>query len=351
MSNPTRTTNKLHFEDLDPHRFEDLAYEILYRQQKWYRIDNWGRSGADDGIDVYCEDLKGQKWFCQCKRYKSISSEQVKYVVDKIVLNNENTKGGIILLVVACNVSKAITEVFKAYSIEKEIKDAQIWTSTRLEAELYNKHKDLLEKYFGCSSNKEQEEREKRIIDNHKIKKDAEKKLLRYKITHDIKYAQEIVKDPTLKFIYDAAIIRSVEDTQTYPDEGKTAAGFSNWSKKFFYNLTIDGIEFLDAPYIDVRVAVNKNNRSWRKLDKNEYPSDDEIVINTDYVGLLPYHSIVLINEEGDEYYPIPHIYCRFEFDGRPYSKCYLKNRKLRVDFFEGKPVDIVQFHKIVEES
>ena len=29
MSILTRTINKLHFEDLDPHRFEDLAYEVL----------------------------------------------------------------------------------------------------------------------------------------------------------------------------------------------------------------------------------------------------------------------------------------------------------------------------------
>ena len=35
MNTPTRTTNKLHFEDLEPHRFEDMGYELLYRLQNW----------------------------------------------------------------------------------------------------------------------------------------------------------------------------------------------------------------------------------------------------------------------------------------------------------------------------
>lgn len=82
MNTPTRTTNKLHFEDLEPHRFEDMGYELLYRLQNWNCIVNWGRSGSDDGIDIYCEDSKRQKWFCQCKRYKKIAQEQVRSVVE-----------------------------------------------------------------------------------------------------------------------------------------------------------------------------------------------------------------------------------------------------------------------------
>ena len=55
MHNPTRTTNRLHFEYLETHRFEDLAYELLYRKEVWKRIDNFGRSGSDDGIDIFSD--------------------------------------------------------------------------------------------------------------------------------------------------------------------------------------------------------------------------------------------------------------------------------------------------------
>lgn len=122
MNTPTRTTNRLHFEDLDPLRFEDLVYELLYRKQEWKRIENWGKCGSDDGIDIHCEDKEGLKWFCQCKRYKSLQSVQVKEVVDKIVLSNKNTENGIILLVVACEVSKKLVNSSKNILLKKVLK-------------------------------------------------------------------------------------------------------------------------------------------------------------------------------------------------------------------------------------
>ena len=161
MNAPTRTTNRLHFEDLEPHRFEDMAYEILFRQQDWSRIDNWGRSGLDDGIDIYCEDIKGQKWFCQCKRYKTITNEQVRTIVDKIVAYNNNTQGGIVLLIIACNLSKSTNAFFERYAIEKGFEEAKVWSSTTLEASLYHRNKDLLEKYFGYSDEEQKKKRTK----------------------------------------------------------------------------------------------------------------------------------------------------------------------------------------------
>jgi len=348
MDTPTRTTNKLHFEDIEPHRFEDLAYDLLYRKQEWKRIDNWGRCGSDDGIDVYCEELTGQKWFCQCKRYKSLQPAQVKDVVDKIISNNRNTSNGIILLVVACSVSKRTIEVFKEYSLEKGFKEAIIWQSSTLEAELYDKHKDLLEKYFGYPYNKEQDIKEKRIVDGHRIRKEVEEKLLSYKITSDIQYAKRIQEDPTLKFIYDAAIIHST-DEEAYPEEEKNEYGFSRWFKCWFYDITHEGVEFLPKPYLGTKVAVNTDNRMWRELEDSESPLDNEIALDVDYIGLIPYYNIVHINNDGDDYFPIPHMYCRFEFQGLPYSKCYLKNRKLKIDFFEGKPIGTMQFRRIID--
>ena len=346
MNTPTRTTNKLHFEDIEPHRFEDLAYELLYRKQEWKRIDNWGRCGSDDGIDIYCEDKEGLKWFCQCKRYKSLQSAIVKEVVDKIISNNKNTDNGIILLVVTCEVTKKTSEFFQEYSLKKGFKEAIIWSSLTLEAELY-RHKDLLEKYFGNPYNKEQD-KEKRIIDSHRIRKEVEEKLLSHRITYDIQYAKRIQEDPSLKFVYDAAIIHSI-DEETYPEEEKNEFGFSRWFKCWFYDITHEGFEFLPKPYIGTKIAVNIDNRLWRELEENDNPLDNEIALDVDYIGLIPYYNIVHINEDGDDFYPIPHIYCRFKFQGLPYSKCYLKNRKLRLDFFEGKPVGTIQFRKLID--
>jgi len=48
----TRTHGPIHFEDLDPHRFEDLIRELIYDYKDWQSIEATGRSGSDAGFDV-----------------------------------------------------------------------------------------------------------------------------------------------------------------------------------------------------------------------------------------------------------------------------------------------------------
>ena len=52
MPNPSVTTNRLHFEDLEPRRFEELGYQLLHRLYKWERLDHTGVCGNDGGIDM-----------------------------------------------------------------------------------------------------------------------------------------------------------------------------------------------------------------------------------------------------------------------------------------------------------
>src|SRR5947209_1674250 len=48
----TRTFGPIHFEDLDPHRFEDLVRELIYDFRDWQSIEATGRSGGDAGFDI-----------------------------------------------------------------------------------------------------------------------------------------------------------------------------------------------------------------------------------------------------------------------------------------------------------
>jgi hypothetical protein len=49
---PGRTINPLHFEDLEPHRFEDLIRQLVYGFRDWVALEPLGRSGVDEGIDI-----------------------------------------------------------------------------------------------------------------------------------------------------------------------------------------------------------------------------------------------------------------------------------------------------------
>ena len=47
MNTPTKTTNRLHFEDLDLLRFEDLGAELLYRKETGNVLTTWENMRRD----------------------------------------------------------------------------------------------------------------------------------------------------------------------------------------------------------------------------------------------------------------------------------------------------------------
>lgn len=52
MVRVTKTMNPLHFEDLEPHRFEDLVRQLIYDFRQWKSLEAVGRAGGDEGIDI-----------------------------------------------------------------------------------------------------------------------------------------------------------------------------------------------------------------------------------------------------------------------------------------------------------
>src|SRR5215207_1522029 len=88
----TRTLGPIHFEDLDPHRFEDLVRQLIYDLKAWQSIESTGRGGADDGFDVRAYEMaqaapvpegeegvegpphpmEGNLWMIQSKREKEL---------------------------------------------------------------------------------------------------------------------------------------------------------------------------------------------------------------------------------------------------------------------------------------
>ena len=52
MKSPSKTIGPLHFEDLEPHRFEDLVRKLIYDFRTWKSLEGLGRCGSDEGFDV-----------------------------------------------------------------------------------------------------------------------------------------------------------------------------------------------------------------------------------------------------------------------------------------------------------
>src|SRR5882757_6149398 len=104
MAKVTRTFGPIHFEDLDPHRFEDLIRELTYDYKDWQSIEATGRSGVDAGFDIRAyerisagqtaaadpEDaeeshpMAGNRWMIQCKREKEIGPKKLLTILDDV---------------------------------------------------------------------------------------------------------------------------------------------------------------------------------------------------------------------------------------------------------------------------
>src|ERR1035437_3977243 len=117
-NNITRTYGPIHFEDLDPHRFEDLVRELIYDYKDWQIIEATGRSGSDEGFDIrayerisnyYSEPdeeaeekinihpMDGNLWMIQCKREREIGAQKISKIISDCI-NSESPPYGYILV-------------------------------------------------------------------------------------------------------------------------------------------------------------------------------------------------------------------------------------------------------------
>src|SRR6266481_7649586 len=158
MAKVTRTFGPIHFEDLDPHRFEDLIRELTYDFKDWQSIEATGRSGADDGFDIRAyerassadtepeegeagEDdlaphpMEGNLWMFQCKREAKIGPTEVAQIVDDGV-KADNPPYGYVLAAPA-NFSKKSFDVFREQLRNRGVMEFYLWGRAALEDMLH----------------------------------------------------------------------------------------------------------------------------------------------------------------------------------------------------------------------
>lgn len=182
----TRTINPLHFEDLEPHRFEDLVRQLVYDYRRWSLLEATGRLGADQGIDIRATEIvspdadhsglgdeydqdrpdegdeqtkvehdpartKERIWTIQCKREKVIGPKQVAAIVRDAIPSDAPPPHGFIIAA-ACNFSLKSRDRFRERVRELGVQEHQMWGKAELEDMLFQpKYDHLLFAYFGIS--------------------------------------------------------------------------------------------------------------------------------------------------------------------------------------------------------
>ena len=238
MLNPSVTTNRLHFEDLDPRRFEELGFQILQRLYKWDRLDHTGVSGNDGGIDIYGITKDGIHCYCQVKRYQKMSQSDIRKIYCSIITNN---KGNIesdakFILICACDLSKQVLDVTYEEGFKYGFKSVEIISRTKLEELLYNGHRMLLKTFFGFDSNTKASIASK-IRNQNRAKKNVLKKLIR-KDLNKIP-VETLVANPGIQFITDEFMLLSARSSLASTRYGEDVTYGKAWPLK----VTDEGIE------------------------------------------------------------------------------------------------------------
>ena len=330
MSRPTRTTNRLHFSDLDPLRFEDLCLSLVTRLNRWKEISHFGRKGSDLGVDILAVEQENEiekVWFVQCKRYQTIARTDLTKIVDKVLTNPSPPNK--LLVIVSCDVSRELFQHLKDYSREQGISESELWTASTLEAKLYHDHKDLLFVYFGVRIENETKSNAARVKHSLRMEKRVLKELIDYNYIKERNDPRLFLYNPSARFISASVYIRSIDDT-TYPNYSEDAQSGqrSLWFRTFFYDTYHKGIEFwLDAG-VGTTVIMDAEG-SWELVtDYYDQRKEDPRyrVIKAKTIGRIPYHNIVDFKTEGDEYTSEPHLFCKFDYDASPFEGVYYRS-------------------------
>ena len=339
-----RTYAPIHFDDLDPHRFEDLVRELIYDFRDWQTIEATGRAGGDDGFDIRAfekvtratssaddefEDdvhpMDGRRWMIQGKREKTITPADIKKILADV---DENDPPYGYILAASATFSKKSYDLFRDILRTKGVMEFYIWGGAELEDMLHLPKNDrILFTFFGVS-----------LVSRRRSR------------TTEIR-SVVTVKNKLYKVIggpgnfSTSVLIRDIDDVH-YPFQAKYAdfdanprwiereafhhhpLGFWVHSRKLFAYVDQDAKEW------DFTDEANLLFNQVRHDEEEEAKNRDAIRRLKNVVDFLPrskqgnfhvdailrYNDIFVIDPEGDDYYKCPHVYVDFSFHQGPYD-------------------------------
>lgn len=347
----TRTLNPLPFQDLEPHRFEDLIRQLAYDLRHWKSLEATGRSGSDEGLDIRGIEIRSvdqepvnheteeedmplleeRLWVFQCKREKSFSSKKIKDVVDSSLASLAVPPHGFVLAV-ACDISKKTRDSFREEMVARGIEEFAIWAKGELEDMLFQPRNDrLLFAYFGLSL-----QPRRRSLTTTLRSQIAKKKQLTTLLGEETKHGKLILlRDPT---------------DERYPHEPEDGDSPARWfachaitTKKPAHLVVLrhehlaattpDG-EHWDAilPHDNEEVTIEgelraENARAVKDRDYlkstphsfwSEYIADQDRAYLKVY-RFVPLDRVLAVDPLGDGYFPVPQVFVDFEGRDGPF--------------------------------
>jgi len=346
-SSITRTLGPIHFEDLDPRRFEDLVRELAYDFKDWQSIEATGRGGSDDGFDIRAFErlgnataesdendsseevshpMEGRVWMFQCKREKEIGPARVASIISDGIDIKIPPYGYV--LAAPANFSKASYDKFREELRKRGVMEFYLWGRAALEDMLHlPKNDHILFTFFGISlvSKRRSRATEIRAVVNTKNK---------------------LLKLLGMSPHHQAVLLRDTNDVHyPYKTEYKDFKNRPRWKEYPVLEMHPLGLVVQVAEYFAFYDPTKKEwdytdtvNLVPRQVDDEEREKNHELRDNVEgfweffqksnqamFVvnGFVRFDSIAMIDSEGDTLHKFPHIYVDFQGNRGPFVGFY----------------------------
>lgn len=362
----TKTINPLHFEDLEPHRFEDLVRRLLYGFRDWSNIEATGRAGSDEGFDVRAwektgaitnvgdqgeegaRDLEGRLWQIQGKREKTISPGKIRgYIQDGV--DEKHPPYGYILAA-ATNISKAAYDAFREELRKKGVTEFFFWGKDYLEDQLaLPQHDEVLFTFFGLSLSP----RRKSLTSEIKFGLNNKNKILKLFFGNEDLRGQPVRRT---RFLLRDIKAEHYPYQEEYPDFEK----HRRWEEHDAVDVTARGLMFHareryayfdhDAKEWDFTPAVDLVHRKQDRTEEERKKTEEErkkaerfwrhlprkFQAKIMVYGFVSFDDMLIIDDKGDTKYTDPHIFLDFGAHG-PFQYVFANLFHRRETFHESE--------------
>lgn len=340
-----RTYAPIHFDDLDPHRFEDLVRELIYDFRDWQTIEATGRAGGDDGFDIRAfekvirtaappddesEDdihpMDGQRWMIQGKREKTIAPADIKKILADV---DENDPPYGYVLAASATFSKKSYDLFRDTLRVKGVMEFYIWGSAELEDMLHLPKNDrILFTFFGVSLVSRRRSRTTEVRSVVTIKNKLYK----------------VIGEPGRDFST-SVLIRDIGDVHypfkvQYPDFDANPRwiereafnhhplGFWVHCRQFFAYVDQETKEWDFTEEANLLLGYFRHDEEEESRNRAGIGRVKEVV---DFLprskqghfhldALVRYDDVFIVDSEGDGFYECPHVYVDFSLHQGPYA-------------------------------
>src|SRR6185312_5786924 len=339
-SSVTKTLGPIHFEDLDPHRFEDLVRQLVYDFRDWQTIEATGRTGDDAGFDIRAfergvsplgvdaEDEEppivqfGNLWMIQAKREKSLGPARIREIVKDIP--SDSPPYGY-LLAASANISKRTHDVFHSELRARGVSEYYLWGKGELEDLLLQPKNDrVLFAFFGISLASRRRSRATEIRQVISTKN----KLLRTLDENDLGHVSILVRDANdTEYPYKRAyhdfkarphwkeyVVAELHPRGVIVKLAEHFAYVDRSSKTFACDTTCNLV--LTASQLESHDPAWHDSRSVAEHRWEHIPARMQARFHRN--GLIRYEDILVVDEKGDNLHRLPHLFVDFARNGGP---------------------------------